>query len=191
MKRLLLALLLLLAATGTVAAQNGSNASTMTATDTISPTPTPTASNVTYEADLYGDPAVKIRKWRYHAGSSTFFVTFESEVPRLVTFTFTSSAGGEGVSKGSIIKKPIPRGVSTVQVTISSGVVWISTPVSQSNGAFTQLEADTGSSLLAGPYDGSDVRDAGIGGALGVALAVLYEAVKAKTGANERGERLA
>ncbi|MFC6976475.1 hypothetical protein ACFQL1_20240, partial [Halomicroarcula sp. GCM10025709] len=40
-------------------------------------------------------------------------------------------------------------------------------------------------------WSGSDVRDAGLGGAIGVAFACLYYAVAAKIGAAERGERVA
>lgn len=185
---LLLSLLLLTATGGAIAAPNGSATPTSTPTATATSTP-PT--NATYEADLYGDPAVQIQSWRYHADSSTFYITFEADVPRLLTFTYTTDSGSDGVSKGTIIQKPIPRGVSTVQVTTASGVVWISSSVSRNNGGFTQLEADSGGSLVSGPYDGSDVRDAAIGGSLGVALAVLYEAVRAKASAHERGERLA
>lgn len=221
MHRILLALLLLLALTGTVAAQanqtttstpdrvpDGSEATespmgasptaTSRTTPTSSPTttPTPTASptparNITYAADLPGDPAVRIRDWTYLNKHNTFIITIESDVPRLVTLTYVSESSGDGASVGTIERKAITSGVTEIRATVPSGVVWVATDTSQRNGKFLQLEADTGGSLIPEPYDASDVRDAGIGGALGALLALIYEAIVAKAGANEWGERLA
>jgi hypothetical protein len=83
-----------------------------------------------------------------------------------------------------------PRSFATVSIPSPSGVVWLSSSDSHRNGRFTQLDVSSGS-LLAGPYGGSDVRDAAIGGALGVGIPVLYTAVRAKTGASEDTERVA
>lgn len=47
------------------------------------------------------------------------------------------------------------------------------------------------SGLISGPWDGSDVRDAGIGSALGVVVSVLYTAMEAKTSGGRKGEQVA
>jgi hypothetical protein len=79
---------------------------------------------------------------------------------------------------------------TTVRIATPGGVtIW--TDKSVNNGQFHYIRPTGSSFVVSGPYSGSDVRDAGIGGALGVVIAVLYEAVSAKIGSSERGERVA
>lgn len=181
------------AAAPTTASTAGNATTTPQGSSPQSPTATSTPNPGTpaeYEAAFFGDPSVRIVEWDYNEDAKRFRIVFEADRPTTVFITYTTSTDTEGVSRGTSTAKPLAAGRTTVFQTVPSGLVWLSTPRSQENDTFTELEAD-GSSLVSGPYDGSDVRDAGIGGALAVALAVLYEAVKAKAAARERGERVA
>jgi cytoskeletal protein RodZ len=76
---------------------------------------------------------------------------------------------------------------TTVRIDSNTGVTaW--TDESARDGRVVYLRKPS-QSIVSGPYDGTDVRNAGIGGAAGVAIAVLYEAVAAKLGAENRFQR--
>jgi len=78
---------------------------------------------------------------------------------------------------------------TTVRIPTPGGVsLW--TQDSIDAGRIHFLRKPSGGGLISGPYTANDVRDAGIGGALGVVIAVLYEAVSAKVGSAQRGERV-
>jgi hypothetical protein len=175
----LLAALAVTATGGAVAQQNttATPANTTTTTETVDGT------------RFYGDDAVRIVDWTYTDG--TFTITFHATREKLVTMTAAPAGSGEGSSPGNVKQVWIGEGRTTVQMNAPTGDVWLSTSTSVANGRYTALSASKDNHLLAGPYTGSDVRNAGIGGALGVALAVLYEAVAAKIGTTERGERMA
>ena len=165
-----------------------------TATDSTNGTVTENATGPhdNPEAELYGDPDVSIRSWEYSDG--TFTIEFVSTGYRpSLTITVPPKSDSEGSSAGTVITRELTRGTTVVTVDAPSGAIWISTGASTSNGVYTELRADSSSGMvpISGPYDGSDVRDAGIGAALGVALGVLYQAVDAITGSSEQGERIA
>ena len=80
---------------------------------------------------------------------------------------------------------------SIVDIYVTSpGPVTLWTENSRQEGRAAVVEKPS-QSVVDGPYDGADVRNAAAGGALGVALAVIYEAVAAKIGASDRMERFA
>jgi hypothetical protein len=83
----------------------------------------------------------------------------------------------------------VEEGTTTVRVETPGGVsLWTDQSVASGRIHFLRKPSD---SVISGPYTSDDVRNAGIGGGLGVVIAVLYEAVSAKVGASERGERVA
>lgn len=107
--------------------------------------------------------------------------------------TVTETTSEDGATQVALVEEWVPRGryVMTVDlVRTDSWSVLITTRLSLQNERGTKL-SESGDALVAGPFDGSDVRDAGIGSALGVSIGVLYTAVKAKVGAGERGEHVA
>ncbi|MGB9952905.1 hypothetical protein ACOZ4F_10940 [Haloarcula marismortui] len=78
---------------------------------------------------------------------------------------------------------------TTVRVPSSGGVtLWTEQSIEQQR--FHYLRKPN-TFLISGPWSGADVRNASLGSALGVVIAVLYEAVSAKVGSAQRGERLA
>jgi hypothetical protein len=83
----------------------------------------------------------------------------------------------------------VDEGTTTVRVETPGGVsLWTDQSVASGRIHFLRKPSD---SIISGPYTSDDVRNAGLGGGLGVVIAVLYEAVSAKIGAAERGERVA
>lgn len=138
---------------------------------------------------FYGDDEIRISSWSYEG--ETFTITFHSTREKLVTMTAEPIGSGTGASPGRVRQVWVGPGKSTVQMKAPTGVVWLSTRMSTANNRYTELSASPDTHLLAGPFSGADVRNAGLGGALGVVIAVLYEATAAKIGASERGERVA
>ena len=79
---------------------------------------------------------------------------------------------------------------TTVSVASPGGVsIWTTESVEENN-QFHFVRKPS-SFFIRGPWSGADVRNAGFGGALGVAIAVLYTAIRTKIGAGKRGERVA
>lgn len=76
-----------------------------------------------------------------------------------------------------------------VRVPDTGGVtMWTEASIAQNR--FHYVKTGSGS-LISGPYSGSDVQTAGLFGALGVSIAVLYQAIAAKLGASEPARRVA
>lgn len=139
---------------------------------------------------VFGDPNVHIESWSY--SGDTFTVTFHSNRTTLVSLTAPPEGSKRGASEGFATRKTLHRGSTTVTIYSPTGSVWISTSTSLQNGRYTELDAQTGSSIVPeGPYSGSDARDVGLGSAFGVAVAHLWVAVRAKLGSSDKAERVA
>lgn len=185
MKRIILILVIVSClAPGAAFAQE--NQTTSTPTPTATPTSTPAGSSSTGVHPVFGDPDVSVVDYWYDSDRSRFFIVFRAERPQSVTITTPANEDG----RGSIYTRVLHDGRTRVSVQTSARKVSITTEDSREAGYFTQLDAG-GGALVGGPYDGADVRDAGIGGAFGAILAFLYEAVKVKSQAGQQGERVA
>ncbi|WP_257627718.1 hypothetical protein [Haloplanus salinarum] len=167
---------------------------TNTSTPTVTPTPTDAPSNAS--AELVIDETLRITEWSYRGG--TFIITFHSDTYQSVSLTAVPESSGSGASAGTVNyreRNVQPDAETEVRIDVpqSGGRarVWIFTSRSAETGEVHYLEAGRDSSLLSGPFDGSDVRDGAIGGASGVGFAVLYTVARAKLGADQEGERLA
>lgn len=193
MTRLILALLLVLIATvpGAALAQEEPTASPTTSTPTASTT---TANNST--ASTGPTALARVDKLTivtdYELRGGNLWIEFYSNGGNTLSITETTST--DGATNVRIRQEDIPRGYSTTTIDLydtDDPSVLITSRLSLQENTGTKVSIDTGSSIIPGPWDGSDVRDAGIGGALGVVIAVLYEAVSAKIGASQRGEQVA
>lgn len=162
-------------------------AAQQTATPTDTPTNASAPDGAPSDAVLVVDEDVVVTDYRYADGQ--MIIEFWSAEYKIVTIAPSPDAGSES---GSIqFREAVVDGSRTTTVTVSSaGGVTLWTDDSLQKERFHYLRKPS-SFLITGPYDGSDVRDAGLGGALGVVIAVLYEAVAAKVGSAQRGERLA
>lgn len=137
---------------------------------------------------IVGDPNVRIIDYQMQDGS--MHITFAADVPTRVTVSAPPSSSG-GQAGGYVTQATLDANErTTVAIQAPASEVWISTPTSVENGRFHELSA-SGPGLIPGPFDANDVLYAGAGAAAAVALAVLYEAVRAEHGEPERGERLA
>ncbi|WP_435065633.1 hypothetical protein [Halobaculum sp. EA56] len=161
-----------------------------TATPTAEPTSGPADGDRPGEAQVYGDDAVYIESWSYSDGRFTIVFNSSAYRPSL-TLTAPVENSQRGSNRGAIVQRELTRGSTTVEIAAPTGEVIITTSTTVDAGVYTKLDADRGGDLVAGPFDGSDVRDAGIGGALGVALAVVLGALSVVSGDSNEGERIA
>ncbi|MXR41014.1 hypothetical protein GRX01_06620 [Halobaculum sp. WSA2] len=161
-----------------------------TATPTTETTPGPADDERPGEAEVFGDPAVYIESWSYSDG--VFRIVFNSSAYRpSLTLTAPVEHSQKGANRGAVISRELLRGSTVVEIASPTGEVSITTSTSIRSGVYTKLDADEGGALVAGPWDGTDVRDAGIGGSLGVALAVVLGALSVVSGDSNEGERIA
>lgn len=161
-----------------------------TSTPTATPTPGPADGDRPGEAQVFGDPAVYIESWSYSDG--VFRIVFNSSDYRpSLMLTAPVEHSQEGANRGAVVSRELLRGSTIVEIASPTGEVSITTSTSIQAGVYTKLDADQGGALVAGPWDGTDVRDAGIGGALGVALAVVLGALSVVSGDSNEGERIA
>lgn len=161
-----------------------------TATPTETPTPGPADGDRPGEAQVYGDDAVYIESWDYSDG--VFRIVFNSSAYRpSLTLTAPVEHSQRGANRGAIVQKELLRGSTVVEIASPTGEVSITTSTSTKAGVYTKLDADRGGAIVAGPWDGTDVRDAGIGGSLGVALAIVLGALSVVSGDSDEGERIA
>jgi len=159
---------------------------TSTETPTGNDTFGPTAPN---ESVLVVDDGVAVTDWWYDHNTNEFVITFYAD--RFATLTMLASPDGDAEA-GSLEynaraldqgREQVARIKSTVGITM-----W--TEQSSANGRAVYLRAPD-DNPLSGPYDSEDVRNAAIGAAIGVVLAVLFEAVAAKLSAAGSAERVA
>ena len=125
----------------------------------------------------------------YSVEDGVFVIEFYSDEFKSVTLSAapdTSSQSGSISFRSVVVEKDT---TTTVRITSSSAVsMWTDDSLEREQAYYLRKQSGF---LISGPWTGSDVRDAALGGAFGVVVAVLYEAVAAKVGATERGERVA
>ncbi|MFK8212081.1 hypothetical protein [Haloferax volcanii] len=177
---------------GTVAAQETATASAPTETTTAAAPPTASESSneTTYYGDVAGDPLLRIVDAEYRDG--TAIITLEADAPRLVTVTAPTGSTSAGVASGNIVRRSVPNGRSTIRVASPEPRVTLTTSTSVGNGQYTEIRFDDGgSALIAGPFTGTDVRDAAIGGAFGTSFGALLIIVRRRFGLHRGMERVA
>ncbi|RDZ54487.1 hypothetical protein C5C07_02875 [Haloferax sp. Atlit-4N] len=182
---------LLLAVPGTVVAQETSTASAPTETTTAAAPPTASESSneTTYFGDVAGDPLLRIVDAEYRDG--TAIITLEADAPRLVTVTAPTGSTSAGVASGNIVRRSVPKGRSTIRVASPEPRVTLTTSTSIRNEQYTEIRFEDGSALIAGPFTGTDVRDAAIGGAFGTSFGALLIIVRRRFGLHRGMERVA
>lgn len=128
----------------------------------------------------------------YRLDAGELVLVFDSDGGNTVTVTET--APGSGATQVSVRRFDLARGKEVVRVPLMSASnpsVLITSRLSLEAGTGTAVKVQNGVTLLAGPYDGSDVRDAALGGALGVAAVIALGALRTVTGESDEGERIA
>ncbi|MGB9957446.1 hypothetical protein ACOZ4B_13810 [Haloferax prahovense] len=184
---------LLLSVPGTVVAQETANASAPTETTTAAAPPTASESSneneTTYFGDVAGDPLLRIVDAEYRDG--TAIITLEADAPRLVTVTAPTGSTSAGVASGNIVRRSVPKGRSTIRVASPEPRVTLTTSTSIRNQQYTEIRFEDGSALIAGPFTGTDVRDAAIGGAFGTSFGALLIIVRRRFGLHRGMERVA
>ncbi|SDM46896.1 hypothetical protein SAMN04487949_1767 [Halogranum gelatinilyticum] len=187
-RTVLVVLFLALVATAPAAAQESTTSTTTsTPNSTVTSSPDQNASTV----QVIG-PLTRITEWDYSDG--TFRLTIEAKAPTLLTVTEAVTSDSSGTGTGTLVRKRLSKGTNVVRINVqdsSNPALSLTTPGSIENNEYAWVKVETSSSLIGGPFDGTDVRDAAIGGALAIVIAVLDEAVAAKVGSNLGLERLA
>lgn len=160
------------------------------------PTPTPSDSrNVTGPDSAPGDVELVIDSETvvtgYRVEDGQLVVDLYSTEYKPVSFGPQVSSSSETGTIESQTHVVAADQTTTVRIASPGGVtIWTDESVNQ--GRFHYIRPGGSSSTFGtSTFTGSDVRNAGIGGALGVVIAVLYEAVSAKVGSSKRGERVA
>jgi len=125
----------------------------------------------------------------YRVADGYFVIDFYADEFKAVTISATPDTAD---TSGSISFRSVvveEDTTTTVRIASSSAVsMWTDDSLEREKAYYLRKQSGF---PVSGPWTGSDVRDAALGGALGVVLAVLYEAVAAKVGATQRGERVA
>lgn len=184
---LILVTVILAAATvGIEAASAQETTSTATATSTTTATPEPEDTVLQVVS-----PSVRVLEAEYRNGA--FRLVVESDIPmRMTAVEGIQTDSAEGTSSGTITFKQITldsgKNEVTVDAPLTDGRAFV---VLSAQGEAAYISHNKGGGLLAGPYNGADVRNAWIGGVAGVGAAVLVGAVRAKLGGREEGERVA
>lgn len=191
MKRILtLVMIVLCIASGSAIAT--AQESTPTTTPTPTQTPSPEPQNQTAppgapdDLDLVVDRQVALVDWDYRDGEFVLDVYASDYTTMTVAASPSTRSQSGSVNFESVVLEK--ETTTTVRIPASRAITfWTENSVEDGRAYFLRKKGD----LITGPYSGDDVRNAAIGGAFGVVIAVLYEAVSAKVGAAERGERLA
>jgi len=171
----------------TISTPTASSTSTPTTSPSTPPTRTPVpGTNMTAptggpdEFELVVDEHVAVVDSSWNDG--TFTLRIYADIHTSITLLASPAADSE---RGAVqFKHRVLRADSTTVVRAQSPTgVSLWTDESAENQRVVYLRKPS-QSIISGPYDGDDVRNAAIGAALGVAIAVLYEAVSAKIGAS-------
>ncbi|GCF14610.1 hypothetical protein Harman_25450 [Haloarcula mannanilytica] len=162
------------------AAQETTNA-TATLTNVSAPADAPN------DVELVVDENVVVTDYRYEDGQMIIdFWSDEYTVVSVAPQADSSSEAGSVTFRAAVVDADT---TTTVRVPSSGGVtLWTEQSIEQQR--FHYLRKPN-TFIITGPWSGEDVRNAALGSALGVVIAVLYEAVSAKVGSAQRGERLA
>lgn len=156
-------------------------------------TPTPEANSTSSSTVQVVGPLVRIVDWEYKNGA--FVLELEAKAPALLTVTESIDNRGEGSGTFTVTRHRLASGRNSLTIPVAkvSGTASISltTPGSLANNEGAYLKVRDSSPIIRGPFDGSDVTDAAIGGALAMLLAMVDEAVGAKLGVGKGIERVA
>lgn len=157
---------------------------------TAEPTGTAPSENTTYELVVPGDSNTRIVSFEYENGQMELVV--EADRPTPITLTAApESTGRSSTGSGYVQSQVISDGRTSLSIRSPNGVVWVSTQESVKNGKFGYVRASTSSFPIPGPWDSTDARNAGIGGALGTALVSILIAWKQTLTSTEDGEQVA
>jgi len=204
-RKLLIVSLLAVSLFGSLAVAPAAAANNSTATATLtdvpqSPTTTPAPTETPAqtpdgpdggpnETVLTLDESVAVTDWWYDHDSNEFVISFYADEYTAVTLVGSPDSEAESGTldfKGRALDK---GKVSVVRIQSETGVsFWTEKSAEDGRAGFLRAPQDN---PLGGPYDDQDVRNAAIGGSLGVALAVIFEAVAAKLAATDSVERVA
>jgi hypothetical protein len=113
-------------------------------------------------------------------------IIFDSDYPQQVQVSAPADESG----RGRVYTHVADTGRSRLKVSTTTGVVWVSTKDSIKSGYYTQLGDDADGIGPNRPYTQTDLQDAAIGGALGIIIALAYQAVKRLTGVTDKPEVL-
>ncbi|WP_367175465.1 hypothetical protein [Haloarcula rubripromontorii] len=176
-------LLLLIVSCIALAAPAAAQETTNQTTSTNVSAPAGAPSNV----ELVVDENVVVTDYHYADGQLVIdFWSDEYTVVSIAPKVDSGSDAGTMQFRAAVVDADT---TTTVRVPSSGGVtLWTKQSIEQQR--FHYLRKPN-TFLISGPWSGADVRNASLGSALGVVIAVLYEAVSAKVGAAQRGERLA
>ena len=118
---------------------------------------------------------------------SDVVVELHTEGPQTIVVT---EAFRKGSGKLNQRRVSLDAGRNTVRhrVTVDGGSEGVTIAAGQ---VLYQKEVRTSSTIVSGPFTGSDVQAAGVGGSLGVALTTLYLVARRVYGKTEEPERIA
>lgn len=133
------------------------------------------------------DSEVAVYDWT--TSGDLYKIRFYADSYQTVTLTGTPPASASDTGTFSWKSYTLASDTYTTVTIKSGGPVSISTERSRERGVGYYIRKDT--SILSGPFGQDDVTYAGIGGALGVAIAVLYEAIAAKLAIRQSAEKIA
>ncbi|TVT81801.1 hypothetical protein FQA18_20120, partial [Haloferax volcanii] len=105
--------------------------------------------------------------------------------------TAPTGSTSTGAAAGNLVRRPIPPGRTTIRIDSPEPRVTLVTSYSIENGQYTELRFEDGSALIAGPFTGTDVRDAAIGGTVGTSFGALLIIVRRRFGLHRGMERVA
>lgn len=193
-RTLLLVLILLLVPSTAVAQQSTTNATPAPGDESTSTNSTTTVATdeSNQSALLVVDDHISLVEKRYDRDAGVLHLTFKSDAYLAVSLVAPTEASGEtGTSE---FRTAWLDPGTTTRVTIPAppnSKVWLLSAGSRDAGKIHHVRTTPPSSLIGGPWTGTDVRDAALGGALAIVIAMLDEAIAAKIGLGNGIERLA
>lgn len=136
--------------------------------------------------EIVVDDDVAVTDWHYSDG--TFKIDVYSSEYKTMTFAANpESRGSSGTFQWKVVA--LDKGKTTTVEVAATKAVTMSTEESRQAGRGYYIKKE--GILISGPYSGDDVFNAGLGGAIGVTLAVLYEAMASKLAVSNPPERVA
>ena len=118
---------------------------------------------------------------------SDVVVTLYTEGPQTIVVT-EAFRKGSGVLNQRRVSLDAGRNTIRHRVTVDGGSEGVTIAAGQT---LYQKEVRSSSTIVSGPFTGSDVQAAGVGGAIGVALTTLYLVARRVYGRTEEPERIA
>lgn len=189
MPKKLLILVLCCIALGSLVAPAAAQSTNSTATATATTSP---SSSTNATAILAVDKQTNLVDKSYNRDSGVLTLTLETD--RYTSLSLLVIEDTEATTgTATFVERNLDPGTTTeVQIEAPpDSRVWISTDLSRQNGELHFVKTTDSGGLISGPWTGADVRDAGIGASVGVALMVLYRLVLEHSAVNKDGERVA